>query len=130
MATENLPRESELEVIVQVIQVDEEVPEVSAKTTEEHPVAKLLGESDEEHAHPFVELLVPQAEELHGRLAHLDDLAFRETLVDHESVLFDVQLFSDLLPFPRTECLLDILRHVGEDEAVHDDAWLGLSGPT
>ena len=80
----NLPRKSELEVIVQVIQVDEEVPEVSAQATEKHPVSEILGESHKEHAHPFVELLVPKTEELHSCLAHLDYLTFREALVDDE----------------------------------------------
>ena len=69
---------------MQVIQVDEEVPEVSAQAAEKHPVAQLLGERHEEHAHPFVELLVPQTQQLHGCLAHLDDLTFREVLINDE----------------------------------------------
>ena len=69
---------------MQVIQVDEKVPEVSAQAAEKHPVAQLLGERHEEHAHPFVELLVPKTEELHGCLAHLDDLTLREALVNDE----------------------------------------------
>ena len=82
-----LPRKGELEVIVQVIEVYKEVPEVSAQAAEKHPVAQLLGERHEEHAHPFVELLVPKTEELHGCLAHLDDLTFGKVLIDDEGVL-------------------------------------------
>ena len=83
----SLPRKSKLEVIVQVIQIDEEISEVSAQTAEKHPVTQLLGEADEEHPHPLVELLVPQTQQLHGCLAHLDDLTFREVLIDDEGVL-------------------------------------------
>ena len=44
-----------------------------------------------------------------------------EIFRDSESVLFYVQLLSNLLPLARSECLLDVLRHIGEDEPVHDD---------
>lgn len=69
---------------MQVIQVDEEVPEVSAQATEKHPVSQLLGQGHEEHPHPFVEFLVPETKELHGCFAHLDDLTFREALINDE----------------------------------------------
>ena len=72
---------------MQIIQVDEEISEVSAQTAEKHPVPQLLGEAHEEDAHPFVELLVPQAQQLHGCLAHLDDLTFGKVLIDDEGVL-------------------------------------------
>ena len=69
---------------MQVIQIDEEISEVSAQTAEKHPVPQFLGEAHEEDAHPFVELLVPKPEELHGCFAHLDDLTFRKVLINDE----------------------------------------------
>ena len=60
---------------MKVVKIDKEVPEVSAKTTEQHAVAEVLGKRDKEDPHALVELLVCDTEELNGCLAHLDDLA-------------------------------------------------------
>ena len=111
---------------MKIVKIDKEVPEVSAKTTKEHAIAEVLGERDEEDPHTLVELLVCDTEELYGCLAHLDDLALWKIVSHSEIFLFYVQFFSDFLPFSRSECLLDVLRHVGENESVHDEAVVSL----
>ena len=49
-----------------------------------------------------------------------------EIFRNSEIFLLYVQFFSNFLPFSRSECLFDVLRHVGENESVHDEVVVSL----
>ena len=89
--------ECELEIVVEVVKVKEEVTDTPAKGKDEVHIATIVGELDEILAHPLIELLVLQAEDLHGCLAHLSKLGLGVSLICHK-VRLQVDLLFDLLP--------------------------------
>ena len=74
---------------MEVVQVEEEVAEVPAEVRHHLPVAQAGRQLHEVDPHPLVEILVLDGQDLHGLLAHLDDLALRVGLVDTEVLLED-----------------------------------------
>ena len=61
--------ESELEIVVKVVKVEEEISD-SATQLEQHPlVAGVNGESDKVFAHSLIELFILQAQDFHGCFA-------------------------------------------------------------
>ena len=89
--------ECELEIVVEVVKVEEEVPDTSAKGQNEVLIATVSGELDKILAHPLIELLVLEAEDLHRCLSHLAELGLRVCLIGHK-ICLQVNLLFYLLP--------------------------------
>ena len=61
--------ESELEIVVKVVQVEVEISDAPPQL-EQHPlIAGVNGESDEVFAHSLIELFILQAQDFHGCFA-------------------------------------------------------------
>ena len=107
--------EGVLQVVVEVVQVEVEVSDAAAQRQQRVLVAGLLGQgdkvpnqeyrsvvpqkylqADEVPAHPLVELLVLQAEDLHGHLAHLGQLGLGVSLTRWKTVHLQVHLLPHL----------------------------------
>ena len=89
--------ECELEIVVEVVKVEEEVSDTSAKGQNEGPIASVGGELDKILAHSFIKLLVLEAEDLHRCLSHLAELSLGVRLIGNKLCL-QVNLLLDLLP--------------------------------
>ena len=120
-------------------------------------MTKFCGQGHEVNPHPLIELLFLHLQDLHGSLAHLEDLALGEDLRDFKVLLSfggnynpSVRLVTSFrsifsltsfhLPGPKVfligigigigigiKILLDVVAHVLEDKAVHLEAGLFLS---
>ena len=100
---------------MEVVQVEVEVSDAAAQRQQRVFVARLLGQgdkvpnqeyrsvvpqkylqADEVPAHPLVELLILQAEDLHGHLPHLGQLGLGVGLPRWETVHLQVHLLPHL----------------------------------
>ena len=89
--------EGELQIVVEIVQVEEEVPDTPPQL-EQHPlVAGVDSECDEVFAHPLIELLILQAQYFHCCFAHLHQLLLGIGLIGNE-ILLKVELLLDFLP--------------------------------
>ena len=89
--------ECELEIVVEVVKVEEEVPDTSAKGQNEVLIATVRGKLDKILAHSLIELLVLEAEDLHRSLTHLAELGLRVCLIGHK-ICLQVNLLFYFLP--------------------------------
>ena len=82
---------------MEVVKVEEEVPDTSAKGQNEVLIATVRGKLDKILAHSLIELLVLEAEDLHRCLSHLTKLGLGVCLIGNKLCL-QVNLLLDLLP--------------------------------
>ena len=89
--------EGELEVVVQVVQVDEEVPEPPPNALKHQSIPKIRGKADKVDSHPLVKLLVLHLKQFHRRLPHLEDLSFGKDICHSKIILDEIILMTFII---------------------------------
>ena len=89
--------ESELEIVVEVVQVEVEISDTATQLEQHSLIAGVNGESDKVFAHSLIELFILQTQYFHGCFAHLHQLLLWIGLIGNE-ILLEVDLLLDFLP--------------------------------